>query len=258
VRVIKLGGASLAQDLPRIAAALARADQPQVIVHGGGPQVSEMADRLGIPTRKVAGRRITDEATLELVVMVLGGLLHNRMVSTLVAAGVPAVGVAGPSILRARRRPPLDIDGQSVDFGLVGEIDRVETGPLRAMLAQGFVPVIPSVAGGVDGALFNVNADTTAARVAAALGAEELIQVTDSGGVWGIKDRPSSVIEDLDLTETRRLLSQGVASEGMRPKLETAIWALESGVPRVRIVGAEGIGLPDGGTVVRAAPPGSR
>src|SRR3990172_1365138 len=213
-----------------------------------------MADRLGIPTRKVAGRRITDEATLEVVVMVLGGLLHNRIVSTLVAA----VGVAGPSILRARRRPPLDIDGQSVDFGLVGEIDRVETGPLRALLAQGFVPVIPSVAGGVDGALFNVNADTTAARVAAALGAEELIQVTDSGGVWGIKDRPSSVIEDLDLTETRRLLSQGVASEGMRPKLETAIWALESGVPRVRIVGAEGIGLPDGGTVVRAAPPGSR
>jgi len=76
--------------------------------------------------------------------------------------------------------------------------------------------------------------------------------------VWGIKDRPSSVIEDLDLTETRRLLSQGVASEGMRPKLETAIWALESGVPRVRIVGLEGIGLPDGGTVVRAASSGSR
>lgn len=251
MRVVKLGGASLAQNLPRIAAALARTDQPQVIVHGGGPQVSEMASRLGVPTRKVAGRRITDEATLELVVMVLGGLLHNKVVSALIGAGLRAVGLAGPSVLHARRRPPLTIDGELVDFGLVGEIERVDKELVRAALSNRTVPVIPSIAGGNHGALFNVNADTTAARVAAELGAEELVQVTDSGGVWRVKDEPSSVIEDLDLTETRQLLSNGVASEGMRPKLQTAIWALESGVPRVRIVGAEAIGLPDGGTVVR-------
>jgi len=250
MRVVKLGGASLAHDLPRIAAALARTDEQQVIVHGGGPQVSEMESRLGIPTRKVAGRRITDEASLEVVVMVLGGLLHNQIVSALIGAGLRAVGLAGPSVLHARRRPPLMIDGESVDFGLVGEIDRVDEEPMRAALEHGLVPVIPSIAGG-ENALFNVNADTTAARIAAALGAEELVQVTDSGGVWRVGNDPSSIIEDLDLAETRELLSNGVASDGMRPKLETAIWALESGVPRVRIVGAEGIALPDGGTVVR-------
>jgi acetylglutamate kinase len=250
MRVVKLGGASLARDLSRIAAALARTDEQQVIVHGGGPQVSEMEARLGIPTRKVAGRRITDEASLEVVAMVIGGILHNRVVTALLGAGLRAVGVAGPSVLQARRRPPLTIDGQSVDFGWVGEIERVDAEPVRSLLERGLVPVIPCIAGG-DDALFNVNADTTAARIAADLGAEELVQVTDSGGVWRVGNDPSSIIEDLDLSETRELLSSGVASDGMRPKLETAIWALESGVPRVRIVGPEGLGAPHGGTVVR-------
>ncbi|HEY7698694.1 MAG TPA: acetylglutamate kinase, partial [Vicinamibacteria bacterium] len=184
------------------------------------------------------------------VVMVLGGLLHNQIVSAFISAGVRAVGLAGPSVLHARRRPPLTIDGQSVDFGWVGEIERVDAEPVRSLLERGLVPVIPSIAGGAE-SLFNVNADTTAARIAADLGAEELVQVTDSGGVWRIGNDPSSVIEELDLAETRELLSNGVASDGMRPKLETAIWALEAGVPRVRIVGAEGIGTPEGGTVVR-------
>jgi len=250
MRVVKLGGASLARDLSRIAAALAQSEGEQVIVHGGGPQVSEMEARLGIPTRKVAGRRITDEASLEVVVMVLGGLLHNQILSALRAAGVPAVGLAGPSVLHARRRPPLTIDGQSVDFGWVGEIERVDAKPVRSLLDRGLVPVIPSIAGGAE-SLYNVNADTTAARIAADLGAEELVQVTDSGGVWRVGNDPSSVIEDLDLSETRELLASGVASDGMRPKLETAIWALEAGVPRVRIVGSESLAAPDGGTVVR-------
>lgn len=254
MRVVKLGGASLERDLPRIARALATSGVSTVVVHGGGPQVSAMASRLGVPTRKIAGRRITDGSTLEVVVMMIGGLVHNHVVSTLLAAGVRALGLSGPSVIRARRRPPLEIDGESVDFGLVGEIDRIETELVRSALAQGVVPVIPSIAGGNDGGLLNVNADTSAARIATALGAEELIQVTDSGGVWRVHGQPSSVIRRLDIAETRQLLSNGVASEGMRPKLETAIAALESGVSRVRIVGAEGIGLSDGGTVVRSGP----
>ena len=183
--------------------------------------------------------------------MVLGGLVHNRVVGTLVASGAPVVGIAGPSVLRARRRPPLEIDGgETIDFGLVGEIQRVEVGPIRAALERGDIPVIPSIAGGNDGELFNVNADTVAARVAAELGAHELIQVTDSGGVREVND---SLIQDLDLAETRRLISEGIATDGMRPKLETAMWALRSGVPRVRIAGAGDIGVPDGGTVLTAS-----
>ncbi len=250
LQVIKLGGASLGENLPQIASVLTAMDSPRVIVHGGGPQVSAMASRLGIPTRKVAGRRITDEATLDVVLMVLAGLVHNRVVGTLVASGAPAVGIAGPSVLRARRRPPVEIDGETIDFGLVGEIQRVEVGTLRAVLERGDIPVIPSIAGGKDGELFNVNADTVAARVAAELGAHELIQVTDSGGVREVND---VVIQDLDLAETRRLISEGIATDGMRPKLETAMWALRSGVPRVRITGAGDIGVPDGGTVLTAS-----
>ncbi len=250
LQVIKLGGASLEENLPQIASVLAATDSPRVIVHGGGPQVSAMASRLGIPTQKVAGRRVTDEATLDVVLMVLAGLVHNRVVGTLVASGVPAVGIAGPSVFRARRRPPIEIDGETVDFGLVGEIEHVEVGPIRAVLERGDIPILPSIAGGKDGALFNVNADTVAAWVAAELGAHELIQVTDSGGVREVND---SVIQDLDLAGTRRLISEGIATDGMRPKLETAIWALRSGVSRVRIVGAGGIGVPDGGTVLTAS-----
>ena len=249
VQVIKLGGASLAENLPQIASVLAATDTPRVVVHGGGPQVSAMACRLGISTQKVAGRRVTDEATLDVVLMVLAGLVHNRLVGTLVASGVPAVGIAGPSVLRARRRAPLQIDGETIDFGLVGDIERVEVGSIRAALERRDIPVIPSIAGGNDGTLFNINADTVAARVAAEIGADELVQVTDSGGV---REGNQSIIQGLDLAGTERLISRGIATDGMRPKLETAIWALRSGVPRVRIVGASGIGRPDGGTVLTA------
>ena len=247
LKIIKLGGQSLEEDLPQIASVLTVADSPAVVVHGGGPQVSTMASRLGISTQKVAGRRVTDEATLEVVLMVLAGLVHNRLVGSLVASGVAAVGIAGPSVLRARRRPPLEIDGEPVDFGLVGEIERVEVGPLRAVLERKDIPIIPSIAGGSNGELYNVNADTVAARVAAALGADELVQVTDSGGV---REGDDSVIQGLDLAGTERLISQGVATDGMLPKLENALWALRSGVPRVRIVGAGGIGVPGAGTLL--------
>jgi acetylglutamate kinase len=248
MRVTKIGGASVAEELPKIAAAMAKRSEPQVVVHGGGPQVTEAANRFGIPTRKIAGRRITDEATLDLILMVIGGLVHNRVVGTLVAAGAPAVGVAGPSVLRARRRPPIKVDGEWIDFGLVGEIVSVETGPIYAAFERGEIPVIPSIAGGADGALYNINADTAAAGVAVELGASELVLVTDSGGVRAVADQPSSLIEELGLEASRRLLADGVASGGMRPKLEAAIWALESGVARVRIVGAEAVGRPDGGS----------
>lgn len=251
MRVIKLGGASAADGLMAMGRALAAYRKPQVVVHGGGPQASELGERLGIPTRKVAGRRITDEATLEVILLAVGGLVHNRILAGLAAGGLPVVGLAGPSVLRARRRAPLLVDGESIDFGLVGEIEDVDVALVRHIAAAGKVPVIACVAGGGDGALYNINADTVAARLAVRLGAQELVQVTDSGGVRADEKNPESLIDSLSAGEAREMLADGRATDGMRPKLEAALAALEAGVPVVRIVGPLDLSAEHGGTRLR-------
>jgi len=247
MRVVKLGGASLAE-LAAMGRALARFQGFQVVVHGGGPQATELAKRLQIESRKIAGRRITDAATLDVVLMAVGGLVHNQIVAGLASGGLAVVGVAGPSVLRARRRPPVEIDGETIDFGFVGDIETVDAAFLKSLGDR--VPVVPSIAGGEGGALWNVNADTAAARVAVALGAEELIQVTDSGGVRAREDDPASLIARLTAPEARLMLGDKTASGGMRPKLEAAISALEAGVKRVRIVGTSGLEDPGAGTTL--------
>lgn len=253
MRVVKLGGSSIDESLEPFGRFLAGGPGPVVVVHGGGPQVSALARRLSLPTRQIAGRRVTDEATLEVVLMALGGALHNRIVASLIAAGAPVVGVAGPSVLRARRRPALEIEGETVDFGWVGEIVRTETALVQDLLRQGKVPVIPCIASSERGDIFNINADTAAAALAVELRAKELIQVTDSGGVRSIGRDPSSRIERLGSKEARRLLANGVAAAGMRPKLEAALAALDSGVPLVRIAGAGDLENAGGGTLLSTA-----
>jgi acetylglutamate kinase len=253
MRVVKLGGSSLDGALPDLGAALASHPDAQVIVHGGGPQTDELAERLGIPTRKAGGRRITDPLTLEAVVMSVAGLLHNRLVAGLIAGGLDAVGVAGPTVLRARRRPPIEVEGRLIDFGQVGEIEAVSAMPLQAIFRAGAVPVIPCIAGGDDGSLLNVNADTVAARVAVSLKAAELVQVTDTGGVRAEAGNATTLIPRLTTSEARALLADGRASGGMRPKLEAALAALEAGVPVVRIAGIRDLAGPGGGTLLTAA-----
>jgi acetylglutamate kinase len=252
MRVVKLGGAAAADGVVATGRALAAYRHPQVLVHGGGPQATELGERLGIPARKLAGRRITDEATLEVILMAVGGSVHNRLVAGLLAGGLPAVGLAGPSVLTARRRAPLTVEGESIDFGLVGEIERVDVALLLALTAAGRVPVIACVAGGSDGALYNINADTVAARLAVSLGSEELVQVTDSGGVRTDEKDPQTLISRLDPREARQMLADGRATNGMRPKLEAALGALEAGVRLVRIVGPSDLAAEEGGTRLRS------
>src|SRR3990170_614394 len=151
-----------------------------VIVHGGGPQVSEVSQRLGLEPRFVDGVRVTDEATLEVATMVLAGSVNTRIVSRLVAGDVPAVGLSGVDgglTIAERRTEP--------DLGLVGEIVRVDGGLLRTLIARGFVPVIASIAAGLDGATYNVNADVMAAELAVGLDAEKLVYMNDVPGVIG-------------------------------------------------------------------------
>ncbi len=251
MRVVKLGGASAGDDLAAVGRALSAYRDPQVVVHGGGPQASALSERLGVPERKVAGRRITDEATLEVILMAVGGAVHHRILAGLAAGGLPVVGLAGPSVLRAHRRPPLLVEGESIDFGLVGEIDEVDVSLLRSLTGAGKVPVIACLAAGAEGTLYNINADTVAARLAVSLGAQELVQVTDSGGVRANRDLPESLLDHLSAGEAQRMLGDGRASGGMRPKLEAALAALAAGVPEVRIVGPPDLAAERGGTLLR-------
>lgn len=208
-----------------------------VLVHGGGPQATALAARLGVPVRKVAGRRITDDETLEIAQMVFRGLLSTRLVSGLRAEQVPAVGLSGldGSLLQAVRRSPVQDGPEVIDYGHVGDIVSVDSAVLEALLDRDFVPVISPLAGNEKGEVFNVNADTIAAQVAAALGAEKLILLTSVPGVLADQDDSGSMISHLHLDQVPGIAGS-VAKGGMKPKLEACQLALEKGVRRTHII----------------------
>lgn len=242
--VVKLGGevlepphlATVAADLARLAANGARF----IVVHGGGPQATALSQRLGLVPRLVAGRRVTDEATLEVVTMVLGQL-NVRLVTALQAAGQNAVGVAGTSgIVHARRRPPTVMSGagpEPVDFGWVGDVERFAFGTVEALLDAGAVPVVACLGLGPEGQVLNINGDTVASQMAAAWKAEALIAVTGVGGVRRDKDDPSSRLGRMTASEARAAIHTGVVQGGMIAKLEEALHPLAAGVGEVVIVG---------------------
>jgi acetylglutamate kinase len=243
--VVKLGGevleppllAAVAADLTRLAARGARF----IVVHGGGPQATALSQRLGLVPRLVAGRRVTDEATLEVVTMVLAGQLNVRLVTALQAAGLDAVGLAGTSgIVHARRRPPTVMSGagpEPVDFGWVGDVERFAFGSVDALLEVGAVPVVACLGLGPGGQVLNINGDTVASQMAAAWKAEALIAVTGVGGVRRDKDDPSSRLGRLTASEARAAIHSGVVQGGMIAKLEEALHPLAAGVAEVVIVG---------------------
>lgn len=206
-----------------------------VVVHGGGPQITAHLERLGVPSEFRGGFRVTTPETMDVVRMVLVGQV-NRDVVALVNGHAPvAVGVSGEDagLLTATRRLPL-VDGVPTDLGLVGDVAEVRPGLLEALLDAGQVPVVATVARGHDGAAYNVNADTAAAAIAVALGAEKLVVLTDVEGLYADWPDTSSLISSLTADELEALLP-GLDS-GMVPKMEACLRAVRGGVPRAHVL----------------------
>ena len=211
-----------------------------VLVHGGGPQLTELASALGIPTRVVEGRRVTDEKSIEVTAMVLNGLINTRLLAICRDLNVDAVGISGvdAGLVRAHRRPPvaLSSDGAVVDFGFVGDIDAVDTRVLQKLLDNGLMPVVSPLSADESGTLLNINADTVAAALGAALGAEKLILCTGAPGILGSVSDPGSLISYTDLRGLARLREEGRIADGMAPKARAIEEALRGGVRRVHVV----------------------
>ena len=208
-----------------------------VVVHGGGPQIGRMLDKLGIVSTFEDGLRVTDAASMEIVEMVLAGGINKTIVRAINAAGGKAVGISGSDAnlitavkaTRTKKDPDSNIE-RVVDLGFVGEPDKVDPSVLTALAAQrdeDFIPVVAPVGVGADGKSFNINADTAAGAVAAALGAKRVLFLTD---VTGVLDKSGNLIKQLTVAEARALIADGTAKGGMIPKLETAMQAVEKGV----------------------------
>ncbi len=253
VTLVKIGGALVGDAAVRAelwrGVATLRATHDVVVVHGGGPQSTALARRLGHEPRMVAGRRVTTDLDLDVAKYTLRGAANADLVASAHAAGVPAVGVAGldGGLLRVHRRAPLDVDGETVDFGHVGDVDGVEPRLVRTLLAARFVPVVCPLAADAAGAILNVNADTVALALALVLGAERLLLVTDTGGVRRDAGDPASHLATLSRAEFDAGISAGWIAGGMRPKLEGAFSAHEAGVPSV-ILGPADLATPARGT----------
>lgn len=260
--VIKLGGEVIGSPALTVLAGdlaeLTRAGVRVVVVHGGGAQASRLQERLGIPVRQVAGQRVTDAETLDVMKMVVAGKLNVDLCAALLAAGVRPVGLHGASgpALSAVKRPPQVYAGagpEPVDLGLVGDITGVDRGLLELLARGGYVPVLACLGAGADGQVYNINADTVANRVAIELGAAGLFLVSDVRGVLRDVSDPASRIPRLTVAEGRALIASGAVTRGMIPKLEESFAALAEGVRRIHIVGR----LSPGDLAREASSPGS-
>ncbi|MEU0839585.1 acetylglutamate kinase [Streptomyces sp. NPDC005962] len=238
--VIKFGGHAMVDEgLQRAFAAdvveLRHAGLRPVVVHGGGPQISAMLDRLGLETRFEAGLRVTTAEAMDVVRMVLSGRVQRELVGHINAHGPFAVGMTGEDAhtMTAARRPAW-VDGRPVDIGLVGDIVDVNPGMVRTLLEQGHIPVVSPVARGADGQVYNVNADLAASALAVALDAERLVMLTDVAGLYANWPHSTEVIERLTADALDGLLP-GLAS-GMLPKMEGCLRAVRGGVRRAHVL----------------------
>lgn len=207
-----------------------------VLVHGGGPEIETMLKRVGVESRFVQGLRYTDEETMEIVQMVLCGKVNKDIVALVQRAGGKALGLCGldGGLLQGVR---LKTGGE--DLGLVGDVTAVNTEPLLEAMAKGYVPVVSTVALGIGedaGASLNVNADTAAAKIAASLGAEKLVLMTDVSGILRDVQNPESLIKEMKVADLDGLVKEGIVSKGMIPKTECCRTALEGGVRKAHII----------------------
>jgi acetylglutamate kinase len=212
-----------------------------VMVHGGGPQLTALSESLGLTTQIVAGRRVTDEKSIDVTTMVLNGLINTRILAICRDLNIDAVGISGvdAGLVRAHRRAPVKLaDGseRTVDYGFVGDIDAVNTGVLLKLLDNGLMPVVSPLSADDKGVLLNINADTVAAAIGAAVQAEKLIMCTGAPGILENAADPGSLISYTDLRGLERLRAQGSLLDGMLPKAQAIEDAIRGGVRRVHIV----------------------
>jgi len=243
--VVKYGGhamgdAELARAFARDITLLETAGARPVVVHGGGPQIGQMLDQLGIKSEFRGGLRVTDKRTVEVVEMVLAGSINKEIVMAINAEGGKAVGLSGKDgnmvfaekVTRTEKDPDSNIE-REVDLGFVGEPKRISRAVIDMVLGAGLIPVIAPVAPGDDGNTYNINADTFAGAIAGRLGAARLLFLTD---VPGVLDKKGNLIKELTVKQARALIEDGTISGGMIPKVETCIDAIRQGVEGVVIL----------------------
>ena len=209
-----------------------------IIVHGGGPQIGDLLNKLGIESKFVSGMRITDADTMDVVQMVLGGLVNKEIVSLINTHGGRAVGITGKDggLLKARKLSAQTVDEdteESVDIGQVGEITEVNVDVLETLTESQFIPIIAPIGVGEDGESYNVNADIVAGKVAEAMSASKLVLLTNTPGIL---DAEQKTLSGLSKTDVESLISNGIINEGMLPKVDCALSAVSSGVSSVQII----------------------
>ena len=210
-----------------------------VFVHGGGQQSTELATALGVDTKFVDGRRVTDSESLDVATMVLNGQINTRVLAACRDLQIPAVGISGidAGLIRAHRRPPVERDGKApVDYGFVGDIDAVDADILRKQLDNGLMPVVSPISCDESGVVLNINADTVAAAIAAELDAEKLILATGAPGILEDVNDPQSLISYIDRAALDALKADGKLADGMLPKAAAIDAALANGVNRVHVI----------------------
>ena len=214
------------------------------VVHGGGKQLSELASRMGVEQTIIDGRRVTDDATLEMAKMIFAGKINTDILSALRNRGIEAVGLSGVdgNIVHAERRPPKEVlnretgERAHVDFGHVGDVVEINSRLLTVLLGQGYLPVVSSLGADSEGTVFNINADTIAAEIAVQLQAEKLILLSDVDGIYLTAGELDTKLSRLTAVEAGELITSGVASGGMIPKLQSIIVLLERGVHSAHII----------------------
>ncbi|MGN1375152.1 MAG: acetylglutamate kinase [Prevotella sp.] len=252
ITVVKVGGAIVEdpQQLARLIADFSKIEGRKVLVHGGGRRATAVASRLGIESKMVNGRRITDRDMLEVVTMVYGGLVNKNIVAQLQAVGVDAIGLTGADfdVIRSYKRPVKD-----VDYGFVGDVERADGKKLQALVEAGITPVMAPLTHDGMGNILNTNADTIASETAKALASYydvTLIYSFEKPGVLADADDDNSLIPEITRKDFTQLVAEGIISGGMIPKIENALGAVDAGVKRVIITLATAI---DGnhGTIIR-------
>jgi acetylglutamate kinase len=243
VFVVKAGGAVFADNastrvLIEQIAILHHLGIRVVLVHGGGPQLDEMQRSLGIEPRMVKGRRVTDAQSIDVTTMVLSGLINTRILAICNELGIDAVGISGvdAGMVQAHRRPPVEVDGESVDYGFVGDVTGVDPSLILKQLDAGLMPVVSPLSSDRTGCILNINADTIASRIGAALGAEKLILCTGAPGILEDLSDPSSLVSYTDLQGLAALAASGSFADGMLPKATAIEGAIRGGVRRVHVI----------------------